>query len=197
MPVSNPPVLVKSLAPSDAGAASTSNPLLPDSRPPVASLSGETSSHPIDSDTLPRLRARGLVNSGNDYLPNAVLQLLVHCPPFWNLFEDLGKPVGKQGPGGRQETGGGATPLVNAKVKFMDEFVYKETPSVTIQLQQKVAKGKERENEEGKKEKHVVDSFNPGYLYDAMKEKRQLKHLLVRFHDQDAPLCSDSCWPIA
>jgi hypothetical protein len=68
---------------------------------------------------------------------------------------------------------------VDAKVKFLDEFVYKEELLVTQQLQEKAARGKARENEEGKKEQ-VVDSFNPKYIFDAMKEKRQLKNLLVR-----------------
>jgi hypothetical protein len=187
-----PPVLTKSLAFSDAGATSISisNPLppassvigfaFPDSRPPsrvsplqianlIALLSGTTTSHPIDSDTLPRLRARGLVNSENNCFANAVLQLLVHCPPFWSLFRELGRL-----------TGGGATPLVNAKVKFLGEFVYEETLSAMQRLQQKAETGKVRENEVGKKGHDVADSLNPKYMYDAMKEKGQLKHLLVR-----------------
>jgi ubiquitin carboxyl-terminal hydrolase 10 len=159
----------------------------------LALLSGTTPSHPIDSDTLPRLRARGLVNSENICFANAVLQLLVHCPPFWNLFRDLGGVMGQQGLGQGQGTGGGATPLVDAKVKFLGEFVYKETLSGTQQLQQRAARGKAMDNEEGMKEDDVVSSFNPRYMFDAMKEKRQLKHLLVRSYAQYAPFYSDSC----
>jgi ubiquitin carboxyl-terminal hydrolase 10 len=126
-----------------------------------------------------------------------VLQLLVHCPPFWNLFRDLGRLMGQRGLGEGQETGSDATPLVDAKVKFLGEFVYKEDLSATRQLQQKAARGKTRENEEEKKGHDVVDSFDPRYMYDAMKEKRQLKHLQVRNRAQDVPFCySDSCWPI-
>ena len=109
------------------------------------------------------------MNSENNCFTNAVLQLLVHCPPFWNLFRDSGK----------LETGGGATPLVDAMVKLLDEFVYKEEQSMTQQSQQNATKGKARINEGGKNKHDVIDSFNPRYMYDAMKQKRQLKTLLV------------------
>ena len=203
LPVSPPSVLDKLLVSQDVAPASTSDSLLPadpapsvvgfansGSRPlrqasplqistPISLLSG-TTSFPINSDTLlPRLRARGLVNSENNCFANAVLQLLVHCPPFWNLFRDLGK----------LETGGGATPLVDAMVKLLDEFVHKEELSVTQRSQQNAEKGEERRNEEGNKEHDVVGSFNPRYMYDAMKEKRQLKKLLVCSRNQDAPFC--------
>jgi hypothetical protein len=35
------------------------------------------------------------------------------------------------------------------------------------------------DEDEGEGDK-VVDSFEPTYMYDAMKEKRQLKYLMVR-----------------
>ena len=53
------------------------------------------------------------------YSTNAVLQLLVHCSPFWNLFSDLGRLTG-------QQTTGGTTPLVDATVRLLDEFAYKK-----------------------------------------------------------------------
>jgi ubiquitin carboxyl-terminal hydrolase 10 len=122
------------------------------------------------------------VDSGNKCFANAVLQLLVHCPPFWNLFKDRGKLIGQEGLGeGKwQETGGGATPLVDATIKFLDEFVYKETPSVMQQPQQKAGKGKSMEDEEEKEEHDTADLLELTYIYDVMKEKRQLNSLLVR-----------------
>ena len=201
----------------DAGPTFTPNSLLPapsivsfsipDSRPPsrdsplkftnLITLGGTTPSHTIDSDMLPRLRARGLVNSRNNCFANAVLQLLVHCPPFWNLGRDLGRLTGQQGPGSGQETGGGETLLMDAKVRFLGEFVYKEDLSVMQQLQQRAARGMTGGNEEGMKEHDVVDSFDPRYMYDAMKEKRQLKHFLVGSRAQALPSCfSNMCWPI-
>jgi ubiquitin carboxyl-terminal hydrolase 10 len=117
---------------------------------------------------------------------NAVLHLLVHSPPFWKLFRELGDLKGQRGAGG-PETGAGATPLVDAAVRFFEEFVFEEEPPTTQQPLQLTAGGKQREDEE-EKENDVVDSFEPTYMYDAMKEKSQLRNLLVRFHSQDVLL---------
>ena len=146
----------------------------------ITLLSGTAPSHPVDNNTTRRMPALGIVNSGNKCFANAVLQLLVHCPPFWNLFKDRGRLVGQQGPGegNWQGTGDGVTPLADATIKFLDEFVYKESPSAMQQLQQKAGKGKSTEGE--KKEHDAVDSLELTYIYDAMKEKRQLNSLLVR-----------------
>jgi ubiquitin carboxyl-terminal hydrolase 10 len=110
-------------------------------------------------------------------LANAVLRLLIYCPPFRGLFRDLGQLVGQREGG---ETGGGTTPLVDATVKFFEEFMFLEEPPSTQQLQL-AAGGKPREDEEAKKEHDAVDPFEPMYMYDAMKEKRQLRNLLVCF----------------
>ena len=122
------------------------------------------------------------MNSGNKRFANAVLQLLVHCPPFWDLFKDRGRLIEQQGSGEgyEQETGGDATPLVDATIKFLDEFVYKEAPSVVPQPQEEAGKGKSKEGEEEKKEHDTVDSLELTYIYDVMKEKSQLNRLLVR-----------------
>jgi hypothetical protein len=146
-----------------------------------ALLSSTTPSRPAGNATLPRLRARGLVNTGNMCFANAVLQLLAHTPPFWNLFRKLGDLKGQRGAGG-QETSGGATPLVDSTVKFSAEFMFEEEPPPTQQPPQQAtdSDGEPTEDEEAKKENKVVNSFEPTYIYDVMKEKRQLKNLLVR-----------------
>jgi hypothetical protein len=95
----------------------------------------------------------------------------------------------QQGLSSDQEAGDGATPLVDAKVKFLDEFVYNEELSVTQQMKLSTERGGARESEEGKKEHDAADSFNPRYLYDAMKEKTQLKYLLVCSRAQDTLFC--------
>ena len=174
-------VLNESLVPHDAGAASTSDPLplassaigssITASPPPprvspfpnadiFSLLSSETPSHPTGNPTLPRLHARGLVNTGSMCFANAVLQLLAHSPLFGEL-------EGLRG-AGALDAGAGAAPLVNATVRFFREFTFKE---------------KEYHNPS------VVGSFEPIYMYDAMKEKRQLKNLMVRPRDHGAPLC--------
>jgi hypothetical protein len=203
VPASAPPVPNTSPASWDAYPASTSNFMFrtpdavdfpvpashPSSRVPppqsanlITLLSGTAPSHPTDNNTTRRLRALGIVNSGNKCFANAVLQLLVYCPPFWNLFKDLGGQVGQQGlgEGHWQETDSGATPLVDATIKFLDEFVYKETPSVMQRPQQKAGKGKLMEGEEENAEHDTVDPLELTYIYDVMEEKRQLNSLLVR-----------------
>jgi hypothetical protein len=186
----------------EADAASASNPLPPVSSvvdfsvsatsPPsrflplpdagfLALFDGTTSSSPTCHAALPHLRARGLVNNGNMCFANAVLQLFVYSPPFWNLvwqLEDLkGRRRGGLGPGGC------ATPLVDAMIKFFNEFLFKDKEPLPTQqpLQQpETTKGKAKEGEVEKKDNKIMDSFEPTYLYEAIKEKRQLKHMLVR-----------------
>jgi ubiquitin carboxyl-terminal hydrolase 10 len=128
---------------------------------------------------LPRLRPRGLVNSGNMCFANAVLQLLVYCPPFWKLFREVGRLTGPRERGER--IGGNATLLVDATVKFLEEFVYEEKkPLVAQQPQQQAGNGKAKEEEDEKKEDDGVDSFIPTYVYDAMKEKKRFDNMRVR-----------------
>ena len=120
---------------------------------------------------------------------NAVLHLLVHSSPFWDLFKELGDLKGQREAGG-PDTGGCATPLVDATVRFFEEFVFKEEgPPTTQQPLQLAAKGKQGEDEEEKEVSKVVDSFEPTYMYDAMKEKRQLKNLLVCSCAYNALIC--------
>ncbi|KAI0247916.1 hypothetical protein BJV78DRAFT_1285139 [Lactifluus subvellereus] len=202
VPAAAPPVLKKSWASllrpaAGDGIASTSKSSLPTSSvvgfsipasppparvPPVrraellALLSGTSPSRPTGHTALPRLRARGLVNSGNMCFANAVLQLLVYCPLFWKLFRELGRLMGQRGRGDGQESGGGPTPLVDATVRFLEEFVYEEKKASPAQQPQQAARGKAKEEEE-KKEDDGVDSFIPTYVYDAMKEKKRFDNM--------------------
>ena len=101
------------------------------------------------------------------YSTNAVLQLLVYCPLFSNLFSDLGRLTGQTGQRGQgvgQRTNCGTTQLVDATFRLLDEFA-------------------------DKKEDDDTEPFAPTYVYDAMKEKRQFKNLLVRSCAPPAPSC--------
>jgi Family of unknown function (DUF6535) len=186
---------LQNLPPAATLAVSPSNPLLPLSSlvgfpiptlPPLPSaeslgfLSGTMPFCPAGNTTLPYLRTRGLVNTGSMSFANTVLQLLVHFPPFWNLFRELGNMKGQRR-AGNVETGGGATPLVDATLRFFEEFVIKVKEPFPTQRPLQQAPGRRlREDEETKEEHNGVDSFEPTYMYDAMKEKRRLKHALVR-----------------
>jgi hypothetical protein len=76
---------------------------------------------------------------------NAVLQLLVHSPPFWNLIKELG------GAGGL-ETSSDGTPLVDATVRFFKEFMLreKEPPPTQQPLQQAGENKEEKKREQGR-----------------------------------------------
>ena len=77
---------------------------------------------------------------------------------------------------GVPETGVSATPLVNATVMFFEEFVFKEKkPPPTQQPPYLAVREILGEYEEEKEDHNAVDSFEPMYMYDAMKEKSQLK----------------------
>jgi hypothetical protein len=204
VPESTPRVLNESSTSCDADAASVSNrsnPLPPASSvigfspasfPPsrvlpllnaefLALLDGTTPPGPTDNAALPHVRARGLVNNGNMCFANAMLQLFVHSPPFWNLVWQLGDLKGRRE--GGLEPGGCATALVDATIRFFDEFVFKdkEPPPTQQPLQQpETTNAKATEGEVEKNDNKIMDSFEPTYLYEAMKEKSQLKHMLVR-----------------
>ena len=72
---------------------------------------------------------------------------------------------------------------MDATVRLVEEFMFEEKePPPVQQSPQQAGGGKPREDKdkEAKIESNVVDSFEPTYIYDAMKKKRQLKNLLVR-----------------
>lgn len=135
-------------------------------RPEVLNL---LTTGPTGASPPPRIRPRGLVNTGNMCFANAVLQALVYCPPFYRLFTELGKHL----PGpvvGQQQEGTQATPIVDAVIQFLKEFGVKEEKKDTK------SKGKEREEDFDD-----LDSFIPTYVYEAMKEKKRFASMVVGF----------------
>jgi ubiquitin carboxyl-terminal hydrolase 10 len=85
---------------------------------------------------------------------------------------------------GRPERGeavGGAKPLMDATIRFLDEFAYKDKSFLTQQFLRQATRSKASEGEEDKEEGGGVDPFLPTYVYDAMKEKRQFINMRVRF----------------
>jgi ubiquitin carboxyl-terminal hydrolase 10 len=122
---------------------------------------------------------------------NAVLQLLVYCPPFWKLFREVGRLTGPRERGER--IGGNATLLVDATVRFLEEFVHEEKKPPTQQPQQQAGNVKPKEEEDEKKEDDGVDSFIPTYIYNAMKEKKRFDNMRVGSRARVAPFVTDLC----
>ncbi|KAK4689408.1 ubiquitin carboxyl-terminal hydrolase 10, partial [Tremellales sp. Uapishka_1] len=101
---------------------------------------------------------RGLINTGNMCFANTILQVLVYCSPFTDLFEELGKRL--------KADLARRTPLVEAMIIFLREF--KTAPGQTNN-----GKGKDRE------------AFVPENVYDAMKENKRFDSMR-RGHQEDA-----------
>jgi ubiquitin carboxyl-terminal hydrolase 10 len=148
--------------------------------PPVAGYAGAASAtspkvvSPPSID-MQKIRPRGLVNSGNMCFANAVLQVLVYCPPFHSAFAELGKllpPSKASSPssGSLVQTMSDSVPpakLIRATAEFLYEFLAK------FPNQHGSPKGKERAKNV---ELDIPDndwdtSFLPTVIYDAMKEK--------------------------
>ncbi|KAG0350861.1 hypothetical protein BG005_009605 [Podila minutissima] len=60
------------------------------------------------------IQPRGLVNNGNMCFMNAILQPLLHCPPFYNLLIQIGNNV--------VHSFKSTTPLVDSLIMFLREF---------------------------------------------------------------------------
>ncbi|TBU35523.1 cysteine proteinase [Dichomitus squalens] len=133
----------------------------------------------VNAAAAMKIRPRGLVNTGNMCFANAVLQILVYCPPFHRFFSDLKKHLA--GPVvGSQREGSKATPLVDATIQFLKEFVPDPPANANVNANPK-SKGKEREDDNFDE----LDSFIPSYVYDAMKEKKRFANM-IGGHQEDA-----------
>jgi len=122
---------------------------------------------------------------------NSVLQILVYCAPFNRLFGDLGRVLEKEGVGAQGNAGGqtpvsassSVTPLVDATITFLKEFAGakkggKGNNGFGVASGSGYRKGKEREVFPEEDEWNM-DSFLPGYIYDAMKEKKRFDTMRV------------------
>ncbi|EMD38119.1 hypothetical protein CERSUDRAFT_113250 [Gelatoporia subvermispora B] len=159
--------------PADSATASQAGAGASAARPHRQELMNLLNSTPAAATVPPRLRPRGLVNTGNMCFANAVLQILVYCPPFHKLFSELRKYLSS--PAGAQKDRSQATPLVDATTQFLKEFL----PEVPDPAESR-GKGKEREEDFDE-----LDSFIPTYVYDVMKEKKRFANM-IGGHQEDA-----------
>lgn len=154
------------------------------------------------ANSVMKIRPRGLVNSGNMCFANAVLQILVYCPPFHKLFAALGQLLidgnAKENLTGKIGTST-STPFVNATAVFIQEFMENnERKAKKLEVVSKSGingssgsnirsggKGKEREFREEVEDDYEGESFLPTYVYDAMKTKKRFDTMRVCFHAND------------
>jgi ubiquitin carboxyl-terminal hydrolase 10 len=128
--------------------------------------------------TPPRIRPRGLINTGNMCFANTVLQVLLYAPRFYALFSELGKLLGGPALTSKGDSGRG-TPLVDATIRFLHEFAPVDSGKDDPETSSK-AKGKEVDRDRNDEE-DAMDSFIPSYIYDAMKEKKRFDSMRVSF----------------
>ncbi|KAN0105390.1 putative ubiquitin carboxyl-terminal hydrolase 3 [Russula decolorans] len=107
---------------------------------------------------------RTLLSPPGPSVPPSPPLIQLPVPRFHTYVLELDDLKGQRG-AGVPDSGGGATPLVDATVRFVKEFIVEEESPST---QSQPATGRASR----------ADSFEPTYMYDAMQEKRQLKPLL-------------------
>ncbi|ORY78594.1 hypothetical protein BCR37DRAFT_350248 [Protomyces lactucae-debilis] len=147
-PASWSDILKKSLPPTGPNQAATNG------LTPLSSLL--TTWDPATLAKSPIIQPRGLVNQGNMCFMNAVLQVLVYCPPFYNLFASIGKRVVQQI--------GSTTPLMDAMVMFIQEF---ELLSGQMALED------------------IGEAFSPDNVYQSMRGNSRFNSM-QRGHQEDA-----------
>ncbi|PWN36124.1 cysteine proteinase, partial [Meira miltonrushii] len=99
---------------------------------------------------------RGMINKGNLCFANAILQTLVYCAPFYNLFRVLGQTV--------PHDLHNSTPLMEAVIQFLSEFKI-----IPAEVQKNFAS----------------EPFVPEQLYEAMKLNKRFD-TMRRGHQEDA-----------
>nr|XP_031857112.1 uncharacterized protein CI109_007505 [Kwoniella shandongensis]KAA5524183.1 hypothetical protein CI109_007505 [Kwoniella shandongensis] len=118
---------------------------------------------------------RGLINTGNMCFANTILQVLVYCSPFTELFEELGKRL--------KADLARRTPLLEAMIIFLREFNAPfpapgtATPNGNATNGTSTPKGKGRDS--------TREAFIPENVYDAMKENKRFDSMR-RGHQEDA-----------
>ncbi|PWN17999.1 cysteine proteinase, partial [Microstroma glucosiphilum] len=109
---------------------------------------------------------RGLINKGNFCFANAIMQVLVFCAPFYNLFTKVGDEISADF--------ANATPLMEAVVHFLREFHLAERP-----------RGGRTGASELAPNPQLSEPLVPEYVYEAMKLNKRFD-LMRRGHQEDA-----------
>lgn len=154
-------------APASEASVASSSATSPVKTPAPARPSPWTSKHrptleAILSDSHTRFSApltapRGLINTGNYCFANSILQVLVFCAPFYNLFTTVGAELSADL--------ANTTPLMESVVQFLREFQTTRTRDALSAAQ--------------------AEPFVPEFVYEAMRLNKRFD-LMRRGHQEDA-----------
>lgn len=127
----------------------------------------------IDKQTV-SLLPRGLTNRSNYCYINSILQALLACPPFYNLFKALSseKTQFKNSP----------TPLIDNMIKFINEFSQLSSSSRLSRLEKRTQK---------KSKDTAIDiqcgtAFEPSYVYTMLKNTSCSNVFSIEGRQEDA-----------
>ena len=147
---------------------SPATPIAPTKKQALATL---LTTGPSGPSQIPKIRPRGLVNSGNMCFANAVLQVLVYCPPFNRLFSELAKYLPGPSSSDSKKPIDSRISLTTGTIEFLEEFG---------PLSEKERK---RRREDG--EDVFLDSFTPVSVYEAMRAKKRFDNMRVSYGSGD------------
>lgn len=112
---------------------------------------------------------RGLINKGNFCFANAILQVLIFCAPFYNLFNTLGKELAADF--------ANTTPLIEAVVQFLREF--------HLAQRTRGARDAVAGQSDLVSNPQLSEPFVPEFVYEAMRLNKRFD-LMRRGHQEDA-----------
>ncbi|KAF7992221.1 hypothetical protein HCN44_001546 [Aphidius gifuensis] len=127
----------------------------------------------IDKQTV-SLIPRGLTNRSNYCYINSILQALLACPPFYNLFKSLSsqKTPLKNSP----------TPLIDNMIKFINEFTQLSSSSRLSRLE----KRSQKKTKDTASDIQCGTAFEPSYVYTMLKNTSCSSVFSIEGRQEDA-----------